>query len=106
MVMLITSKKQIIFINSFNFDEKSLIRFKKFNAKDKIVSIFLKLELSWNLKNMEDQFNIFRDKKIIKLNIFYPNQNVKGHLRDFRKFWECRKKSWSCMKKSPKDGLV
>ena len=46
MVMLITSKKQIIFINSFNFDEKSLIRFKKFNAKDKIVSIFLKLELS------------------------------------------------------------
>ena len=38
--MLITSIKQIIFINNFNLDEKSLIHFKKFNKKDQIVSIF------------------------------------------------------------------
>ena len=38
--MLITLTKQIIFINNLYFNEKSLIRFKKFNKKDQIVSIF------------------------------------------------------------------
>jgi len=40
MIMLITSIKQIILINNFNYDEKSLIRFKKFNENDQTVSIF------------------------------------------------------------------
>jgi len=40
--MVITSTKQIILINNFNFNENSLIRFKKFNEKekDKIASVF------------------------------------------------------------------
>jgi len=40
--MLITPSKQIIPINGFNFDEKSLIHFKKINGKDQIESIFHK----------------------------------------------------------------
>jgi len=40
MIMLITLIKQIIVINNLNFDEKSLIHFKKFNEKDQIVLIF------------------------------------------------------------------
>jgi len=42
--MLITSIKQTIVINNFNFDEKFLIRFKKFNEKDYVASILHKLE--------------------------------------------------------------
>jgi len=42
-IMLNTLIKQIIFINNFNFYEKSLIPFKKFIGKNKIVSIFYKL---------------------------------------------------------------
>jgi len=38
--MLITLTKQTILINNFNFEEKSLIRFKKFNENDKITTIF------------------------------------------------------------------
>jgi len=34
MIMLITSIKQIILINNFNFDENSFIHFKKFNKND------------------------------------------------------------------------
>jgi len=34
MIMLIISIKQIILTNNFNFDEKSLIRFKKLNEKN------------------------------------------------------------------------
>jgi len=41
--MLIKSIKQIIIINNFNFDEKSLICFKKVNENDHIASIFQKL---------------------------------------------------------------
>jgi len=40
MIMLITSINQIILINNFNFDETSLICFKKSNEKGQIVSIF------------------------------------------------------------------
>jgi len=40
MIMLITSIKQLIFINNFNFDEKSSTCFKKFNENDQIASIF------------------------------------------------------------------
>jgi len=41
-IILITSIKQIILINNFNFDKKkSLIRFKKFNKNDQIAT-FLK----------------------------------------------------------------
>jgi len=36
MIMLITSIKQIIHINKFNFDKKSLIRFQKFNENNQI----------------------------------------------------------------------
>ena len=39
MIMLITSIKKIILINNLNFDEKSLIYFKKFNEKNHIASI-------------------------------------------------------------------
>jgi len=41
-IMLITSIKQVIIIHNFNFDEKSLIRFKKFNENDHIASTFKK----------------------------------------------------------------
>ena len=43
MTKLIISIKQIIIINNFNFDEKSLIHFKKFNKKDNSTSIFQNL---------------------------------------------------------------
>jgi len=38
--MLITSIKQIIRINNFNFDEKSLICLTKYNQKDHIYQFF------------------------------------------------------------------
>jgi len=44
--MLITSIKQIILINNFNFDKKFLIRFKISNEKDQIILIFKKSEPS------------------------------------------------------------
>jgi len=37
---MITSIKQIIFINNFNVDKKSFIRFKKSNKNNQITSIF------------------------------------------------------------------
>jgi len=63
-----------ISINNFNFNEKSLIYFKKFNEKDKIALVFYKSELNWDLKKLEDQFNIFwmktGTKRVIKPNIY------------------------------------
>jgi len=40
--MSITPTKQISLINNFNFNEKSLIHFKKFNKNYQIASIFQK----------------------------------------------------------------
>jgi len=43
MTMSITQTKQNILIHNFNFDEKTFVRFKKFNKKnDKIASCFQK----------------------------------------------------------------
>jgi len=52
MIMLITTLKQIILISNFNFDEKSLICFKKFNKKDHITSVFQTSGPNWNKKKI------------------------------------------------------
>jgi len=59
MIMLITSIKQNILIDNFNFNEKLFIHFKKFNEKDQIAPFFLILGSNWNLKKLENQFDTF-----------------------------------------------
>jgi len=66
--MLITSIKQIVLIKNFNFDEKSLICFKKLNGNDR-KSIFSQIRIKLHqfsqimtklrLQKMDDQFDIF-----------------------------------------------
>jgi len=41
-IMLSTQTKQTILIHNFNFDEKTLFHFKKFNKTNQIVSHFQK----------------------------------------------------------------
>ena len=49
--MSITQTKQTIIIHNFNFDEKTLVRFKKFNEKNnKIASFFSKIKTKLRLK--------------------------------------------------------
>jgi len=43
------SIKQIIIINNFNFNKKFLIRFKKFNEKNHVISIFKRSKLNKNI---------------------------------------------------------
>ena len=58
--MSITSSKQTIIIHNFNFDEKTLFRFKRFFEKnDKIASFFPKIMIKLRLKIFEDQLIIF-----------------------------------------------
>ena len=40
--MSITPTKQTILIHNFNFDEKTLVRFKKFNEKNEKITSFFK----------------------------------------------------------------
>jgi len=58
--MLIISIKQIIHINNFNFDEKSLIYFENFDIKEQITLIFLKFI---KLKKLKDQFDILKKNR-------------------------------------------
>jgi len=60
MIMLIISIKQIIHINNFNFDEKSLIYFENFDIKEQITLIFLKFI---KLKKLKDQFDILKKNR-------------------------------------------
>jgi len=65
--MLIISKKENILINNFNLDEKYLTRFKNFNQKDHIASIFQKSGPNWNYKKFEAQLDFFGKKMIKRL---------------------------------------
>ena len=67
-----------------------MIRFNKSNENDQTVSIFKKSRLNWNLKKLEDQFDIFKQKqgpkKIIKPKKynFSNNDKMKYGLITFR----------------------
>jgi len=60
--MLITLTKQIILTHNLNFNEKTLICFKKLNKKNQIISIFQESRPNWNKTKLEDQRDIFEKK--------------------------------------------